>query len=58
MCYNCGCEIPDDPMGKGKLHEGGASLVEDDLQFISDKWGMSLEETKKHIYNLLKKPIH
>lgn len=54
MCYNCGCGVPDDDMGKGKVTEGGASLTEDDLKKLSEKWGMSLEETKKNIFDLLK----
>lgn len=57
MCYNCGCGIPDDDMGKGKVSEGGASLTEDDLTKLAEKWGMSLEETKKNIYELLKSEL-
>ena len=57
MCYNCGCGIPDDDMGKGKVSEGGASLTEDDLTKLAGKWGMSLEETKKNIYELLKSEL-
>jgi len=55
MCYNCGCGIPNDDMGRGKLSEGGASLTEDDFQKMADDWGMSLEEAKKHVYELLAK---
>lgn len=55
MCYNCGCQQIDDDMGKGKVSAGGASLTEDDLKFLSEKWGMSLEDTKKNIYKLLKR---
>lgn len=57
MCYNCGCQIPNDDMGKGKLSQGGGSLTEDDLKLITEKWGMSLEETKRNVYELLKKQL-
>lgn len=57
MCYNCGCEQPNDDMGRGKVSSGGASLTEDDLKEMADKWGMSLEETKKNIFSLLQKEL-
>ena len=57
MCYNCGCQLPNDDMGKGKVSQGGGSLTEDDLKHMAEKWGMSLEETKKNIYELLKKQM-
>lgn len=57
MCYNCGCGIPDDDMGRGKISEGGTTLTEDDIKFLSEKWGMSVEETKKNIYELLKQEL-
>ncbi len=57
MCYNCGCQEPDDPMGKGKVSEGGASLTEDDLKLIAEKWEMSVKDTKKNILTLLQKTL-
>jgi hypothetical protein len=57
MCYNCGCQEPDDPMGRGKISEGGASLTEDDLKLIAEKWEMSLKDTKKNILTLLQKTL-
>ena len=53
MCYNCGCQIPNDDMGKGKISEGGGSITEDDLKKVAQKWGMSLEQTKRNILDLL-----
>lgn len=53
MCYNCGCGVPNDDMGKGKVTQGGASLTEDDLKEMATKWGMSLDDTKQNIYDLL-----
>lgn len=58
MCYNCGCGVPNDDMGKGKVSQGGASLTEDDLKVIAEKWGMSLEETKKNIVELLNQSLN
>lgn len=57
MCYNCGCQKPNDTMGKGMVSQGGGSLVEDDLKVMAEKWGMSLEDTKKNVYTLLKKEV-
>ena len=52
MCYNCGCLEPDDPMG-----EGGASLTEDDLKLMAEKWDISLKDTKKNILKLLQETV-
>ena len=46
--------MPDDDMGRKKVSEGGASLTDDDFKKMAEKWGMSLEETKKNVYELLK----
>ncbi|MBI3366313.1 hypothetical protein HY041_01625 [Candidatus Roizmanbacteria bacterium] len=42
-------------MGKGFISQGGGSLIEDDFKVMAEKWGMSLEDTKKNTYELLKK---
>ena len=55
MCYNCGCGIPDDPMGKGKVSEGGGSLTEDDIKHMAEAWGMKVEDTKKEMIRMLQK---
>ena len=57
MCYNCGCLEPDDQMGKGKISEGGASLTEDDLKLMAERWDMSLKDTKKNILKLLQETL-
>jgi hypothetical protein len=44
-------------MGKGKVSEGGASLTEDDLKLIAEKWEMTLKDTKKNILTLLQKTL-
>ncbi len=57
MCYNCGCQEPDDPMGRGKISEGGASLTEDDLKLMAEQWEMSVKDTKMNILKLLQKTL-
>jgi len=57
MCYNCGCEMKDSDMGKGKISSGGGSLTEDDFKQMAEKWGMSIEETKKNTFEMLKKQL-
>jgi len=57
MCYNCGCQIPNDPMGKGKISKGGGSLTEDDIKHMAKVWGMTKKETKKNILELLKRDL-
>lgn len=55
MCYNCGCGLPNDPMGKGRVSEGGGSLTEDDIKHMAEKWGMSVAESKKNMLQMLQK---
>lgn len=57
MCYNCGCGVPDDDMGKGKISEGGASLTDEDFKLLAEKWGTSEEEVKQNVLDLLKKVL-
>lgn len=57
MCYNCGCGLPNDPMGKKIVSEGGSSLVEKDFKKMADGWGMSLEDTKKEVLKMLQKEV-
>lgn len=55
MCYNCGCGLPDDPMGKKRVSEGGPSLTEEDIKKMADGWGMSVKDTKKEMIRMLQK---
>lgn len=55
MCFNCGCDIPDDNMGK--VDVTGASLTEKSFDEMAREWGMTVEETKKNVYKLLKKQL-
>lgn len=55
MCYNCGCEEPDNNMGKSTVT--GASLIESSFVEMAKEWEMSVEEAKKNVYKLLKKQL-
>ncbi|MBI2007122.1 MAG: hypothetical protein HYS83_00220 [Candidatus Blackburnbacteria bacterium] len=44
-------------MGKGVLHKGGGSLVEEDFEYMAKVWGMSIEDTKKEVYKMLKQQV-
>lgn len=53
MCYNCGCDVVDDNMGRPTVK--GASLTDASFEEMAKEWGMTVEETKKNVYKLLKK---
>lgn len=53
MCYNCGCGITNDNMGKPTVK--GASLTDESFEEMAKEWGMSVEDTKKEVYKILKK---
>ena len=52
MCYNCGCDIPDDNMGKPDAT--GSSLTNKSLEELAKAWDMTVEEAKKNTYKLPK----
>lgn len=47
MCFNCGCNNPQDDMGHPD------NITVNTLTHLSGHWGKSLEETKKIVLNLL-----
>lgn len=55
MCYNCGCRLQNDPMGKSTVH--GASLTEESFEEMAKEWKMTKEEAKKNVYEMLKGQI-
>ncbi len=55
MCYNCGCGMPNDPMGKKRVSEGGPSLTEEDIKSMAEGWSMTVEDTKKEMIRMLQK---
>ena len=58
MCYNCGCQLPKEDMGKGKISQGGGSLTDDDFKVMAQKWGGTVEDMKENTYELLKKELN
>ena len=57
MCYNCGCQMPDDDMGKGEVGQGGGSITNETFNEVAKKWNMTPEETKRNTYEELKKQL-
>ena len=57
MCFNCGCGLPNDPMGKKRISDGGGSLTMDDFEKMANDWNMTKEETMKHTLELLKQEL-
>lgn len=58
MCYNCGCGLPDDPMGKKRVGDGGPSLTEEDIKKMAKGWGTSVVDTKKEMIRMLEKHLN
>lgn len=49
--------MPRDDMGKGVLHKGGGSLVEEDFEHMAKEWETSLKNTKEEVYKMLEKQV-
>ena len=47
MCYNSGCQMPNDPMGNPN------NITNDTLKELGKRWGKSLEETQKTVKDML-----
>lgn len=47
MCYNCGCQNPEDNMGDVN------NITEGTLKHLSEHWGKSLQDTKLTLLKLL-----
>lgn len=60
MCYNCGCQLPDDDMGKG--HAGadptGKAITNKTFKEAADAFGMSEEDARKNVYEMLSKEFN
>lgn len=51
MCFNCGCEMPEDEMGNPN------NITEEDFQKAAQAGGTSVEDAKKNTLKLLKKEL-
>ena len=59
MCYNCGCEEPDDDHGKGHagMTPGGKAITSKTFEAAGQAFKMSAEESRKNTRDLLKKEV-
>jgi hypothetical protein len=48
MCYNCGCLLPNDPMGSDD------NITNRTFEHIAKEQGKSLRNIQKDVYNMLK----
>ena len=55
MCYNCGCEEPNDPMGKPVVH--GASLTDSSFEEMAKEWNMTKKQAQENVLRLLQKQV-
>lgn len=53
MCYNCGCGVTDDNMGKPAMT--GAALVDKSFEEMAAAWDMTVEEAQKEVWKILNK---
>jgi hypothetical protein len=49
MCFNCGCDIPDDNMGNSD------NISNETFEKAAKAWGQTIDEAKENTYKLLKK---
>lgn len=59
MCYNCGCGLPDDDMGKGNagVDPNGTSITNKTFEAAAKGEGQTAEEAKKNALELLKQVL-
>ncbi len=51
MCYNCGCQMPDNDMGKP------TNITNRTFERVAKEWGQSVEEARKNTLELLKRVL-
>ncbi len=51
MCYNCGCQMPNNDMGKPE------NITNETFKKASDAMGMSVKESRKNALDLLEKVL-
>jgi hypothetical protein len=57
MCYNCGCQRPNDDMGKGSAgaDPNGKAITNKTIQAAADAFEESFDETLDHMIELAEK---
>lgn len=51
MCYNCGCQMPNNDMGKTE------NITNETFEKASEAMGMSIQESRKNALELLEKVL-
>lgn len=51
MCYNCGCQMPNNDMGKAE------NITNETFQQAADAMGMTAAESRKNALELLEKVL-
>ena len=51
MCYNCGCQMPNNPIGKAE------NITTDTFEKAAAAMNMSVEESRENALELLKKVL-
>lgn len=51
MCYNCGCQMPNNDMGKPE------NITNQTFEKAADAMGLSLKESRKNALELLEKAL-
>lgn len=59
MCYDCGCGLPDDPMGKGTagVDPQGKSITDQTFEAAAKAEGITPEQAKRNTLELLQKVL-
>ena len=51
MCFNCGCENPDDNMGSSD------NITNETFEKAAKAWGQTKDEAMKNVFKLLGKKV-
>lgn len=51
MCYNCGCQMPNNDMGKTE------NITSETFEKAADAMGLSVKESRKNALDLLEKVL-
>ena len=51
MCYNCGCELPDDDMGHPD------NITSETIRHVAEHNGITFDKAKHEIFDSLKKEL-
>ncbi len=59
MCYNCGCNMPDNPMGVGHAgaESGGKSITNKTFEVAGKSMDQSTAQSRRNALDLLKKVL-